>query len=615
MKFIIDSINKILNRSTAFQRRILLIFFDSFIILNIAQTQNITNISPLKQEIELFLLFFIFIIIYITTGQYKGITKFEGTSSIYKISLRIVISLSIYFLIIKLLFGVSISLENLLICWSLITTITIIYRLIFRDILINLNKSRNYKTSNCIVFGAGYSGAQLAKYMELNMNYKIISFIDDNPKLWGRKIDDIKISSPKYIKKFSYKVDKLFIAIRDLSKKRKKEVFKICKSLDIEVLQVVSVKDITSSSKNLLKIKPIKIEDLLGREVAPITKILKKSKIKDSTVCVTGAGGSIGSELCHQIIKLKPKELIIIDNCEHKLFQIKRKLEELKGIKFVFFLGDVTRKSFVKRIFEVNKIDIVFHAAAYKHVPIVELNPLQGIFNNVFSTLEICKFAEINNVGQILLISTDKAVRPTNVMGASKRLAELIIQAFAEKNNSTIYSMVRFGNVLGSSGSVVPIFQNQINSGGPITVTHPNVIRYFMTISEAVQLVIQAIELAKGGDVFLLDMGDPVPIKDLASQMIYLSGLKPKSEKEPDGDIEIEYTGLRPGEKLYEELLINAESSPTENQYIYKANENHVAYDNLMPLINDLEKYIENNKTEKVFNLLSKLVPEWDKNI
>ena len=200
-------------------------------------------------------------------------------------------------------------------------------------------------------------------------------------------------------------------------------------------------------------------------------------------------------------------------------------------------------------------------------------------------------------------------------MGASKRLAELIIQAFADKNNSTIYSMVRFGNVLGSSGSVVPIFQTQINSGGPITVTHPDVIRYFMTISEAVQLVIQSIELAQGGDVFLLDMGDPVPIKDLASQMIYLSGLKPKSEKEPDGDIEIKYTGLRPGEKLYEELLINAESLPTENQYIYKANENHVEYDNLMPLINDLGKYIEDNKTEKVFNLLSRLVPEWDKNI
>ena len=335
------------------------------------------------------------------------------------------------------------------------------------------------------------------------------------------------------------------------------------------------MKEIYSGKFVLNKLKPIEIEDLLGREVAPIKNTIDKNKIQNATICITGGGGSIGSELCQQITKMNPKKIIVIENCEHKLFEIKNKLESSR-IKCLFFLGDVTRKSFIGKVFEENKIDIVFHAAAYKHVPLVEINPLQGIFNNVFSTLEICKASESNGVKQILLISTDKAVRPTNVMGASKRLAELIIQAYAQKTNFTTYSMVRFGNVLGSSGSVVPTFQTQINAGGPITVTHPDVLRYFMTISEAVQLVIQSVEFAHGGDLFLLDMGAPIPIRELANQMIYLSGLKPVDKDNPDGDIEIKYTGLRPGEKLYEELLINAESLPTDNEYIYRAKEKNV---------------------------------------
>ena len=425
------------------------------------------------------------------------------------------------------------------------------------------------------------------------------------------KINEIKIYQPNSLSKLAFKTDKLFIAISSISKSRKKEIFNICNSLNLEVLQIPSMNELSSGKVILNQLKPILIEDLLGREVAPIKNSSEENKIKESTICITGGGGSIGSELCKQIIEMNPKKLIIIENCEHKLFEIKNKLDEFSRAKSLFLLGDVTRKSFINKVFKENNIDIVFHAAAYKHVPLVELNPLQGIFNNVFSTLEICKAAQINNVRQILLISTDKAVRPTNVMGASKRLAELIIQAFSQKTNFTTFSMVRFGNVLGSSGSVVPTFQKQINEGGPITVTHPEVIRYFMTISEAVQLVIQSVELAHGGDLFLLDMGDPIPIRELAKQMIYLSGLKPLDKENPDGDIEIKYTGLRPGEKLYEELLINAESLPTDNKYIYRANEKNLPYDTVISKLEELKFYIENNDSFRVYNLLSELVPEW----
>ena len=306
--------------------------------------------------------------------------------------------------------------------------------------------------------------------------------------------------------------------------------------------------------------------------------------------------------------------MIAIDNCEHKIFELKNLLEpNLNSTSLITVLGDITRENIIEKVFLENNIDIVYHAAAYKHVPLVEQNPLEGIYNNVFSTLAICKVVAKAKVKQFVLISSDKAVRPTNIMGVSKRLSELIIQAYAKQSKNTIFSMVRFGNVLGSSGSVVPTFKKQIKKGGPITVTHPDVIRYFMTIKEAAQLVIESIELAEGGDLFLLDMGDPVPIVELANQMIYLSGLKPKNKNNPDGDIKIEFTGLRPGEKLYEELLIDAKSLPTQNKYIFKAIEYSYELDFLMPHLIVLKDKIDSNDTNNVYKILKELVPEWGK--
>jgi FlaA1/EpsC-like NDP-sugar epimerase len=345
--------------------------------------------------------------------------------------------------------------------------------------------------------------------------------------------------------------------------------------------------------------------------------------IAGACVCVTGAGGSIGSELCRQILRLQPRRLVLLERSEPSLYAIHQELLGLlpAGVALEPVLGSAADEALVERLFRQHGVTVVFHAAAYKHVPLVEANPLAGLANNVLSTRVVCRAAIAAGVNEVVLISTDKAVRPTNVMGASKRVAELVVQAQAQelaaralergRQPGTRLAMVRFGNVLGSSGSVVPLFRKQIADGGPITLTHPEIIRFFMTIPEAAQLVLQAAVLAKGGDVFLLDMGEPVRIKDLASQMVRLSGLSLRDAHNPGGDIEIVCTGLRPGEKLYEELLIDAESEPTEHPLIYRAHESAVPPAELWPQIDALEAAIERQDVESALGVLAALVPGW----
>ena len=367
--------------------------------------------------------------------------------------------------------------------------------------------------------------------------------------------------------------------------------------------------------------RPITIEDLLGRDAQSIDFKSITNHIKNKVVCITGAGGSIGAELSLQIIQQKPKLLIILDKSEFNLYEINNQIKDFldNSVPILPILDDACNELFLTKLFNDNKVDIVFHAAAYKHVPLVEINPLQGLANNIFSTLSICLSVKNSSVSSLTLISTDKAVRPTNIMGVSKRISELIVQAFAkqleEENNkndhSIRFSMVRFGNVLNSSGSVVPLFKKQINEGGPITLTHEKVTRYFMTIKEAVQLVTLSSAIAKGGEVFLLDMGEPVLIKDLASKMIKLSGFSEKNDINPDGDIEIITTGLRPGEKLYEELLIDAKSEVTCNQFIYLAKEKFIDGYILFPKLDLLKKAISEIDEEKAFEIIQSLVPEW----
>ncbi|OYY09953.1 MAG: hypothetical protein B7Y67_15410 [Polynucleobacter sp. 35-46-11] len=372
------------------------------------------------------------------------------------------------------------------------------------------------------------------------------------------------------------------------------------------------------------------MNDLLGREVVPADMFLMRENILNKTVLVTGAGGSIGSELCRQIILLSPKMLILIENNEHALYLIEEELKILKartendaalsetGVNIVSYLACVRDKNIIRRIFKAQRPETVFHAAAYKHVPLVEKNPTQGIFNNVFGTL-ICSEASLEfGASHFILISTDKAVRPTNVMGASKRIAELVLQSFSDnlkkESHRTIFSIVRFGNVLGSSGSVAPLFSAQIKAGGPITLTHPDVTRYFMTIPEAAQLVIQASAMAEGGDVFVLDMGEPVRIYDLAAKMVHLSGHLLKDELNPQGDIDIQIIGLRSGEKLYEELLIGNNPMRTNHPKIMKAREEFMKWNVLHEELNGLMRIIKLDDVQGLYKALNKLVPSYRAN-
>ena len=378
-------------------------------------------------------------------------------------------------------------------------------------------------------------------------------------------------------------------------------------------MQVPSVDDLLSGRASIDALRPIAIEDLLSRDEASADPQLLAQGISDAVVCVTGAGGSIGSELCRQILALSPATLILLESSEPHLYSIEQELRSLlpHGVVLHPVLGNANDSQLLKVLFADYAVDLVFHAAAYKHVPLVEANPLAGLANNVGSTHQVCREAVSSGVGQVVLISTDKAVRPTNVMGASKRLAELVVQAHAAEATRTCLSMVRFGNVLGSSGSVVPLFRRQIAAGGPITLTHPEIIRYFMTIPEAATLVLQSSVLAQGGDVFLLDMGEPVKIKALAEQMVRLSGLSLRDATNPDGDIEIVCTGLRPGEKLYEELLIEAESQPTAHPLIYRAQERLIPPHELWPQMDALETAIASQDVEGALTVLADLVPEW----
>ena len=363
---------------------------------------------------------------------------------------------------------------------------------------------------------------------------------------------------------------------------------------------------------------PIEIEDLLGREIVNAELDSKSNIICGQNICVTGAGGSIGSELCEQIIFLNPKKLILFEISEPSLYFIFEKLKEIKNlnVEVIPVLGNCSDENLLRRTLLNNKVSVIFHAAAYKHVSLVQKNCLQGISNNFISTKIICKVALDLNIKKFVLISSDKAVRPTSIMGLSKRLSELVVLSFARKvisqeDKNTIFSMVRFGNVLGSSGSVVPLFKKQIKQGGPITITHPEVIRYFMTINEAANLVIQAGSLSQGGELFLLDMGKPVKILDLAKQMINLSGLAIKDEKNPRGDIEIVFVGLRDGEKLYEELLIDGSPLKTKHPLIFIANESNKIQNNLSSKFDELELQLKAQNEKLVFQLISQIVPEW----
>lgn len=436
-----------------------------------------------------------------------------------------------------------------------------------------------------VIYGAGGSGVQLASSLSTGREFYIVGFLDDDASLWGSVIQGVKVFSPE--QRFElirqYDVKRVLLAMPNASNRERKLVLDRFAGEALQVMTVPSMPEIVAGTASVDQLREVALEDLLGRDPVPPVEDLLDASIKDKVVMVTGAGGSIGSELCRQILAIKPKSLLLFDINEFSLYSVDQELSQLKenlgfDLPIIVLLGNVNNKRRLNAILSHYKVQTIYHAAAYKHVPIVEHNIFEGIQNNVFGTLNLAEAALAMGVERCILVSTDKAVRPTNIMGATKRFAELIVQDLAANATNhlevkTIFSMVRFGNVLGSSGSVVPLFRKQITAGGPVTVTHPKITRFFMTIPEAALLVIQAGSMATGGDVFVLDMGEPVKIVDLATRMIELTGLEIRDEQHPEGDIELIFNGLRPGEKLYEELLIGKKVSVTRHPKIMRAEE------------------------------------------
>ncbi|EKM93878.1 nucleotide sugar epimerase/dehydratase WbpM [Stutzerimonas degradans] len=479
------------------------------------------------------------------------------------------------------------------------------------------------------VYGAGAAGNQLVAALRMGRAMRPMAFIDDDPNLYNRTIAGLRVYSPKHIQQMIDETgtDQILLAIPSVSRARRREVLEMLEPFPLHVRSVPGFMDLASGRVKVEDIQEVDIADLLGRDAVPPQQTLFERCIRGQVVMVTGAGGSIGSELCRQILSNQPQTLLLFEHSEFNLYSIHIELERAieraaLPVRLVPILGSIRNPERLLDVMRTWQVETIYHAAAYKHVPMVEHNVAEGVLNNVLGTLNTAQAAVQAGVANFVLISTDKAVRPTNVMGSTKRVAEMVLQALSREAapvlfgcddavhhvNKTRFTMVRFGNVLGSSGSVIPRFYQQIRSGGPVTVTHPKITRYFMTIPEAAQLVIQAGSMGQGGDVFVLDMGQPVRIAELAEKLIHLSGMSIRSEKSPHGDIAIEYTGLRPGEKLYEELLIGDNVSPTEHPMIMTANEEYLSWDQLKVLLSRLMAAVDEDDYPQVRQLLREVV-------
>lgn len=464
-----------------------------------------------------------------------------------------------------------------------------------------------------LIYGAGSAGRQLAGGLSSSSEMLVVAFVDDEPKLQNIQLNGKHIYPPEKVGKVieDLAIDDVLLAMPSASRQRLNEVVENLRHHKVTVRTLPGIFELADGQVTVSDLRSVQIEDLLGRNPVPPEASLMSKCISEKVVLVTGAGGSIGSELCRQILTQKPSRLVLLDHSEFNLYAIEQELSQIlapeDGIEVTSVIASVTDEVRLEEIFRLHKPHTVYHAAAYKHVPLVEANPGEGVRNNVFGTRAAAEIASRHGVLDFVLISTDKAVRPPNIMGASKRLAEMVLQLMASES-STRFAMVRFGNVLGSSGSVVPLFRKQIARGGPVTVTHPEITRYFMTIPEAAQLVIQAGSMANSGDVFVLDMGEPVKISDLARRMIELSGLQVKDENNPDG-IEIKVTGLRPAEKLYEELLIGTEALPTENPRIMRAREPAPDREAFADFLRTLEKSVFEWDNSQLRRHIGKFIP------
>ena len=549
------------------------------------------------------------VLLFVRLGLYRAVTRY--------ISLRILavalfgsFASMLAFFFSVLLFERQLRLALPVVFFLLMVVLIAGSRLLLRLVL--TERSERHGAAAVIIYGAGQSGRQLAEAVRQVHEYRPAAFVDDNPRLQNTTVSDLPVFAPAEIERLirQYGIRKILLAIPSAGAQQRRDILRRLEAYPCEVLAIPGMKDLVDGRIHTGVLKKISAADLLGREPVASLPDLMARDIAGKSVMVTGAGGSIGSELCRQIISLAPARLVLFELSEFSLYTIERELAEWRqqhggGCEILPLLGSVQDEGRLKSVMTAFDVDTIYHAAAYKHVPMVALNTVEGVRNNLFGTLACARAAQESGVSTFVLISTDKAVRPTNTMGASKRMAELVLQALAaEPACRTRFCMVRFGNVLGSSGSVVPAFEKQIAAGGPVTLTHPDITRYFMTIPEAAQLVIQAGAMGKGGDVFVLDMGESVKIIDLARQMIRLSGLEVKDDARPQGDIEIRITGLRPGEKLYEELLIGDNAASTGHPRILTASETMLPWPQLCVLLDQIATACDRGDQPEIRRLL-----------
>ena len=577
----------------------------SFFLPNLEESINLISVPLLG------------VLVFYLTGIYRSVVRYINIAGILILvrTLGILIVLD-YFLFT--FFGnfhilLIVNQDSPLITWTSNWLLTIVL-VVGSRIIASIFLLEDVAESRAIIYGAGSAGVQLAVALNHSSEMKPICFIDQDPSLHNTYVGGLKVLAPHGLEKMirRNKVDEVLIAMPSVSRSTLQTLLKEIEQYSIKVRILPGVAELAQGKVSVSELKEVDISDLLGRVEVTADQNLINKHIKEKVVMVTGAGGSIGTEISRQVLQNNPKLLIIFDVNEFSLYSIRQELLDKKSrVRIESILGNVRDKSRVKQVCQTFRVQTIYHAAAYKHVPLVEENPFEAVSNNIFGTLNCALAAIESKVETFVQISTDKAVRPTNIMGATKRFAELILQSLSDENKTkdiTKISMVRFGNVLGSSGSAIPLFQKQIKKGGPLTVTDPEVFRYFMSISEAAELVIQAGAMGNGGDVFILDMGEPVRILELAERLIKLSRMEVKSAENPEGDIEIVFTGLRPGEKLYEELLIGDNVDSTKHKQIYKANEDFIPWKDLNEYLNLLRKAESFSDHKELRNIFKKIV-------
>ncbi|WP_246007456.1 polysaccharide biosynthesis protein [Halomonas nitroreducens] len=563
----------------------------SFLAAMLLRLEEWGRLAQVETWAALLVLIPVSLVIFIRLGFYRAVIRYMGSKAIRAVLVGVVVS-ALSLPMASYLFHLGVP-RSVPFIYALVALMTIGgVRFALRAFYL---RSQVLHKPRVVIYGAGAAGRQVAASLRHGREYLPVAFVDDVQGLHNTFIEGMKVYPPKQLGYLAdcYGAERVLLAMPSASRGRRREILAELEPQGFTVQTVPGIADVVSGRASISEIRDVAVEDLLGRDPVPPNQSLMDANIRGRVVMVTGAGGSIGSELCRQILRQAPARLLLLELSEFSLYRIEhelRQMAEAQGLDIPIeaLLGSIQHQQRLQAVMMAFGVQTVYHAAAYKHVPMVEHNVVEGIRNNVFGTREAAKAAVAAGVETFVLVSTDKAVRPTNVMGATKRMAELVCQAIASDAPATRFSMVRFGNVLGSSGSVVPLFRRQIQAGGPITVTHPEITRYFMTIPEAAQLVIQAGAMARGGDVFVLDMGEPVKIAELARQMVRLSGLRVSDEQHPEGDIEIAYTGLRPGEKLYEELLVGNDVAATSHPRIMTASEVCWTWDRLQPFLEEL---------------------------